>query len=199
MKLWLVSNQASLSNKIRFGIVVLVDHLLVSSRIGSSISKANYFKLNNFLKRLTPETIIINNNEYYINDPGSLFVFHPGFERKVWRYLNLKKGEIFVDVGAHIGAYTINTAKIASNVIAIEANPENFKVLIKNISLHKLDNVIPYNVAAYNVNKKLKLYFGMDSRGGTVTSDRHVASLKLTLFQLMKYYRNLVFFQTGLK
>ena len=78
-------------------------------------------------------------------------------------------------------------------------NPENFKVLIKNISLHKLDNVIPYNVAAYNVNKKLKLYFGMDSRGGTVTSDRQCGFIEIDAVPVDEILQKLSLFPDWIK
>ncbi|MEM2614637.1 MAG: FkbM family methyltransferase, partial [Nitrososphaerota archaeon] len=50
---------------------------------------------------------------------------------------NLEKG-VFVDVGAHIGKYTIMVARKLKDgkVIAIEADPNNFKILKKNLILN---------------------------------------------------------------
>lgn len=48
----------------------------------------------------------------------------------------LKEGQVFVDVGAHIGYYTILAAKIVGEkgaVYSFEPEPDNFKVLNRNI------------------------------------------------------------------
>jgi FkbM family methyltransferase len=72
-----------------------------------------------------------------------------------------KEGDIVVDVGAHIGPYTIIASKrvgSAGKVVAIEADPGNFDLLSRNIQLNKLSNVMALNYAAYSEEKKIKLY-----------------------------------------
>jgi len=56
------------------------------------------------------------------------------------------KDKIFVDVGACAGKYTVRLAKQFKKVIAIEPNPENVKVLKKNLELNNIRNVevLPY-------------------------------------------------------
>jgi len=54
---------------------------------------------------------------------------------------------VVIDVGAHIGLFTIKAAKIADKVIAIEPESNNFILLLRNIMLNKLYNVLPLNVA----------------------------------------------------
>ncbi|MDQ3975375.1 MAG: FkbM family methyltransferase, partial [Thermoproteota archaeon] len=52
-------------------------------------------------------------------------------------------GDIVVDIGAHIGRYTLIAAKRVSlngKVIAIEANPDNFEMLNRNVKLNQLTN-----------------------------------------------------------
>ena len=43
-------------------------------------------------------------------------------------------------------------------VVAIEADPENFDILTRNIQLNKLTNVIALNYAAYSKEDKIRLY-----------------------------------------
>ena len=69
-----------------------------------------------------------------------------------WSYIEIlkdvaDKDSIFIDVGAHVGRYTIRLAKYYKKVIAIEPNPESVKILKKNIELNNLDNVEVYEVA----------------------------------------------------
>ncbi len=54
----------------------------------------------------------------------------------------LHSGELFVDVGANIGSYSILAATKGARVIAIEPVPSTFKVLKQNILLNELDEQI---------------------------------------------------------
>ncbi|HZB98755.1 MAG TPA: FkbM family methyltransferase [Nitrososphaeraceae archaeon] len=72
-----------------------------------------------------------------------------------------KEGDIVIDIGAHIGLYTIISSKrvgAQGKVVAIEADPENFEMLNSNIKLNQLTNVIPLNYAAFSKETKIKLY-----------------------------------------
>ena len=72
-----------------------------------------------------------------------------------------KEGDIVVDVGAHIGRYTLIAAnRVGRNgkVVAVEANPDNFEMLNNNVKLNRLTNVTSLNYAAYSHETKIKLY-----------------------------------------
>src|ERR687889_2899131 len=90
-----------------------------------------------------------------------------------------KEGDIVVDIGAHIGLYTIISSKrVGANgkVVAIEANPSNFEMLNSNIKLNQLTNIISLNNAVYSKETKIKLYLPGEELGhtiyNTVMSDR---------------------------
>jgi FkbM family methyltransferase len=81
-----------------------------------------------------------------------------------------KQGDIVVDIGAHIGLYTIISSKrVGTNgkVVAIEADPGNFEMLNRNIKLNRLTNVIPLNYAVYSKETKIKLYLPSGESGFT--------------------------------
>ena len=81
-----------------------------------------------------------------------------------------KEGDIVIDIGAHIGLYTIISSKrvgAQGKVVAIEADPENFEMLNSNIKLNQLTNVIPLNYAVYSKETKLKLYLPSGESGFT--------------------------------
>ena len=72
-----------------------------------------------------------------------------------------QRGQIVLDVGAHIGAYTLRAAKVVGErgrVIALEPNPVTFQLLLKNIQLNSAHNVTAIEVAAWNQSRELKLY-----------------------------------------
>src|SRR5215217_2304057 len=82
-----------------------------------------------------------------------------------------KQGDIVVDIGAHMGRYTIISSKrVGANgkVVAIEAHPSNFEMLNRNIELNRLTNVIPLNYAVYSKDTKIKLYLPEVESGYTI-------------------------------
>lgn len=67
-----------------------------------------------------------------------LLVHH---EPKTRTWFRVKTGEVVIDVGAHIGLYTLLSAPMASKVVAFEPDPGNFRVLRENIALNGFANV----------------------------------------------------------
>ena len=70
---------------------------------------------------------------------------------------------MFLDVGAHIGKYALQVAKIVGGkvkVIAIEPFIECYKDLNKSTELNDFNNVTPLNIAAWNKSSNLKLFIG---------------------------------------
>jgi len=63
----------------------------------------------------------------------------------------LMEGDVFVDVGANVGVFTVSAARkvgAKGRVLAIEASPRIFPYLERNVQLNHLDNVIVANFAA---------------------------------------------------
>lgn len=67
----------------------------------------------------------------YANPPD-----HP--EMLVWRD-QLRPGDVFIDVGANIGAYAIWAAEIGATVIALEPAPDTCELLRENVRLNGYD------------------------------------------------------------
>ncbi|HET7149392.1 MAG TPA: FkbM family methyltransferase [Candidatus Nitrosopolaris sp.] len=84
-------------------------------------------------------------------------------EQEVRQYLVMEENETFVDVGANVGSYSLMVANEykdrAVKVIAIEAHPENYRALRRNIQCNKFENVIiPINKAVSNYKGLVELY-----------------------------------------
>jgi FkbM family methyltransferase len=89
----------------------------------------------------------------------------------VIEFFRPEEGNIVIDVGAHIGLYTIVASKYVGSsgkVISIEPDPGNFEVLVGNIKLNELTNVKAFNYAAYSQNSKMKLYLPEKEAGYTI-------------------------------
>ena len=91
-------------------------------------------------------------------------------EDEIIEHFILKEGDIVVDVGAHIGLYTIIASKqvgLKGKVVAIEAEPGNFEILTTNIKLNQLTNVLSLNSAASSKEEKVKLNMPYEELGHT--------------------------------
>jgi FkbM family methyltransferase len=87
--------------------------------------------------------------------------FLPGHEDHILARFTPKEGDTVVDIGAHIGRYTITSSKQVGDsgkVVAIEADPGNFQLLKRNIALNNLTNVLPLNYAVFSTRTRMKLY-----------------------------------------
>ena len=94
---------------------------------------------------------------------------------------NLKPGDIFVDVGANVGYYTLLGASCVGPqglVYAIEADPHIYKKLESNVALNGAQNIRPLNIAAGGQAGKVTIYSGPKESLGTTTllADRGFAA-----------------------
>jgi FkbM family methyltransferase len=82
-------------------------------------------------------------------------------EEDIRKHFNPKKGDTVIDIGAAFGLYTITSSKqVGPNgkVIAIEAHPDSFEMLNRNIELNGLTNITTLNYAVYSRKTKVKIY-----------------------------------------
>ena len=73
------------------------------------------------------------------------------------KYLN--KNDIFIDVGAHYGYFSLLASKLvgkSGKVSAFEASPKSYKILQKNLSI--IENVELYNLAISDKNTNLTFF-----------------------------------------
>lgn len=89
-------------------------------------------------------------------------------------YLEVKKDEAFVDVGAGVGYYTLMLAGKARHVFAFEPNPKAFWVLKKKTT--RLKNVFCFNCALGDKDAlhKLHLFYGYERSSLKKPSNRYV-------------------------
>jgi FkbM family methyltransferase len=101
------------------------------------------------------------NYEFYCRINKDDFIVMTRHEDVIIEHFRPKEGDVVVDIGAHIGRYTIIASKqVGPNgkVVAIEADPSNFEMLNRNIELNRLANVTTLNYAAFSKEAKIKLY-----------------------------------------
>lgn len=97
-------------------------------------------------------------------------IWEPYETSLVVRYL--KKGDVFLDIGANIGYYTIIAGVIVGaqgKVLAFEPDSHNFNMLKENVRLNKLTNVVAVNAAVSDVGGRGYIYLSDDNMG-----DHHI-------------------------
>ena len=131
---------------------------------------------------------------------GAISIYEP--ENK--KYFNIERG-VFVDIGANIGRYAVMQARKLheGKVIAIEPMPKDFKILKKNISLNRLKNIIPIEIACSDKKGNADFWLGAEGEGTahslfeiknrsrkirvkTDTLDNIIRDLKIKRVDLMK-------------
>ena len=82
---------------------------------------------------------------------------------------HVKSGDRVIDVGAHIGYFSLLFSKLVGekgNVYSFEPEPKNIKLLKKNIMINKIQNITLEPHPVSNTNESCKLYVGQFTSGG---------------------------------
>jgi FkbM family methyltransferase len=111
-------------------------------------------------------------------------------EQTMDRFYRYRDDDIVVDVGAHVGLFTLKAAKNVRSgiVIAIEPNPSNYELLLKNIASNKMKNVKSLNVALADFNGNTELYLAEESGMHSMAirrSSKYITVQARTLDQLV--------------
>lgn len=88
-------------------------------------------------------------------------------EPRTTTWFDVKRGDVVLDVGAHIGRYTLIAAKRASRVVSIEPDPSNFAMLESNIRLNNFSNIVPLRLAVSSSPGRRRLFLAGGGDSGT--------------------------------
>jgi FkbM family methyltransferase len=108
---------------------------------------------------------------------------------------SVKKGMVVVDVGAHIGYYTLLAARLAGKtgqVFAFEPEPYNFTLLKKNVQINDYKNVILEQKAILNQCRNVKLFLCQYNLGAhrIFNLNHECKSITVKAITLNEYFKN---------
>jgi FkbM family methyltransferase len=115
---------------------------------------------------------------------------------------NIKKDEIVVDLGAHIGYYSLMMAKLVGKngkVFAFEPEPRNLELLYKNIKVNLYKNVKVIPKAVSDIDGECSLFVGQESFGANKifkpkkTDTQKFEEIKTKTIRLDDYFEELGF------
>jgi FkbM family methyltransferase len=80
--------------------------------------------------------------------------------------LHLTKEDRWLDIGGHIGTFSIDIADKVGMVVTFEPEPDNYEILQKNIADNKIQNITTYNEAVVG-NEDQEREFHLDEKRNT--------------------------------
>lgn len=127
--------------------------------------------------------------EYFIRENSYRALFTPEQQPR-----SLKPTDVWLDIGANIGAFAVRAATHVAEVIAIEPAPDNIAVLRENIEINGVDNVHVIEAAVLGAEKKqvslaLSNTCGARHRVGTVRGRSNIWVEGLPINDLVEYYK----------
>lgn len=81
----------------------------------------------------------------------------------------LRPGDRFVDVGGHIGYFSVIASQVVGaegRVFTFEPAPANYTRLVRHLTLNACDNVVPLHLAASGAACGVTLHLNSDNDGG---------------------------------
>jgi FkbM family methyltransferase len=128
-------------------------------------------------------TIRLRNHDMRVKSIGQHWEFHSLYrlmfaedEYHLRRY-SLPRGSTIVDIGAHIGWFTLSAAAFVPDaaIFAYEPAPENFRLLVDNIALNGLTNVHAFEMAVFSRSGDAEFAtgdrYGSGSTSGTLLAE----------------------------
>ncbi|NEQ77202.1 MAG: FkbM family methyltransferase [Okeania sp. SIO2C9] len=92
------------------------------------------------------------------------------YESEIFQLIRkfLQNCDSFINIGAHIGYYSVLAAKIVGiegKIFAFESESSNYQKILENISLNSLNNISLFNLAVGSETKQTQLFFNQDNDG----------------------------------
>ena len=169
--------------------------------IGTNIGRYGIVrKLCRFLSyNLKPDWVEIEGEKMYLDEVDALCLSINGIHEKLVTNLIKKEihsGDVVLDIGAHIGYYTLQFANLVGStgkVYAFEPEPKNFELLKKNVQINKHDNVVLIQKIVSDKVGIVEFFISkFDSIGNKLfKSDESGSSIKVGSTTLDEYFKDL--------
>lgn len=102
---------------------------------------------------------------------------------------DINKNDIVIDVGAHIGLFTLYASQFCTDgkIYSFEPMKENYELLSENIKSNNLKQVEIFNLAVSNSNQEINLYINDDESGHSMFSESN-HSTTVNSISLQKFF-----------
>ncbi len=186
-QLFLFNVRLSFSNRVRILLGSLIKIVLKPLQ---ALNKNLYFKVRKRVIGYLYKNIIvvINNKKFKIRDDIDLMTILA--DEGIDEFFKVK-GKIFLDIGAHIGKYSILYSDYWGKIYAFEPEPSNFENLTVNISLNNLrDKIVPLNFAISNGNTEIDFFLSEYSVTHSIVNKQFSKSIKVKAISLDNFFKD---------
>ncbi len=154
--------------------------------------------INRLNSQLKLEYVLIDEKKLFLDDTDSLFLSAYGSHEKTITSLvkkEIKQGDTVLDIGAHIGYYTIifsNLVGPKGHVYSFEPDPQNFSLLEKTVKENKLTNVHIFQNAVSDKNESVEFFqSNVDSIGNRMfDSNESGIKIQINSISLDKFFKD---------
>ncbi|MBI4707538.1 MAG: FkbM family methyltransferase [Candidatus Omnitrophica bacterium] len=154
--------------------------------------------INNYvLFKLKPAEIIVDGDRIILDKYDALRLsINKNYESVIKRLVKekIEKGDTVLDIGANIGYYTLIFARLAGDsgcVFAFEPEPNNFKLLKKNIECNNYRNVTLEPLAVSDKSKRMRLCFNRNNQADNRLIDSSMPnSIDVGAISLDDYFKD---------
>lgn len=169
-----------------------LNRLRIVNKIGASLRRG--------IRRFLPEEVRVKVYGLTLNVPRDFaFLGVRPYEPETTNLILslLKPGMTFVDIGAHVGYYSlIASRKIGpvGKVFSFEPDPRNYALLTANISANNCTNVIPVQKAIADYTGKGRLFLATYSVSHSLYKDNSIPislAIEIDVVSLDDYFRQL--------
>lgn len=104
-----------------------------------------------------------------------------------------RKDLTILDIGSHIGMFSIYASPFAKHIYAVEPSLEHFSSLVQNIGSNYLDNVTPFQYAISNENKTVEFFHNTNKTMYSMreeVADKSLPSEKVESITLEKFLKD---------
>jgi len=117
-----------------------------------------------------------------------LYVFRELYEPELMYIIrSLQPGDVFIDVGANVGIYTVAAARRvgeSGRVISFEPASNTFSILQRNITLNHLNNVIAAQLALADKEGSRSLFYHVDASRHSLAENESIGFETITTIGL---------------
>ena len=176
-----------LGNRLIKALRFITNHPLNSDRKLKSLTRYVLWQIGS---RIVPGPVVVN----FVNDTrllvrpgmagatGNLYAGLCEFYDMSFTLHFLKKNDVFIDVGANVGSYTVLAGGVArAKCLAIEPIPAIFVNLIDNINLNEIQGLVhTLNIGVGRKNSTLKFTSTLDVKNHVITcEDENVDTIRV--------------------
>ncbi len=103
--------------------------------------------------------------------------------------MEIGKNDVVLEIGAHIGSFSVYSSKKAKKVYSFEPMPENFELLKQNIKLNRCINVQPIQKAVSDKKETAGFFISKVNTGGhSLFSDENGRRIKVQTITLKDFF-----------